>query len=106
MISRPHSYPLFYEALGLHRGDQFLGVGSSCGTALAMEIVGPQRHVVSIELDPLTLEFAKASVERAGYADVVLVQGDGRGLGFPPHARYDRICVTAACPDVPPPLLE
>jgi protein-L-isoaspartate(D-aspartate) O-methyltransferase len=22
------------------------------------------------------------------------------------HAPYDRICVTAACPDIPPPLIE
>jgi protein-L-isoaspartate(D-aspartate) O-methyltransferase len=36
---------------------------------------------------------------------VVLVHGDG-GLGYAEHAPYDRICVTAACPDVPPPLIE
>jgi protein-L-isoaspartate(D-aspartate) O-methyltransferase len=36
---------------------------------------------------------------------VVLVHGDG-GLGYLEHAPYDRICVTAACPDVPPPLIE
>jgi protein-L-isoaspartate(D-aspartate) O-methyltransferase len=28
------------------------------------------------------------------------------GLGYPEHAPYDRICVTAACPDVPPPLIQ
>jgi protein-L-isoaspartate(D-aspartate) O-methyltransferase len=36
---------------------------------------------------------------------VVLLHGDG-GLGNPERAPYDRICVTAACPDVPPPLIE
>jgi protein-L-isoaspartate(D-aspartate) O-methyltransferase len=36
---------------------------------------------------------------------VILLHGDG-GLGYPNHAPYDRICVTAACPDVPPPLIE
>jgi len=35
----------------------------------------------------------------------VLAQGDG-GLGSLTHAPFDRICVTAACPDVPPPLVE
>jgi protein-L-isoaspartate(D-aspartate) O-methyltransferase len=29
-----------------------------------------------------------------------------RGLGDLEHAPYDRICVTAACPAVPPPLIE
>ena len=41
----------------------------------------------------------------AGYTAVVLVHGDG-GLGHREHAPYDRICVTAACPEVPPPLME
>lgn len=106
-ISCPHSYPLFYEPLSLHRGHRFLevGVGSGYGTALAREIVGPEGLVVSIELDPVTLAFALANLERAGYGDVVLVHGDG-GLGRPAHAPYDRICVTAACPDIPPPLVE
>jgi len=36
---------------------------------------------------------------------MVLLHGDG-GLGYPEHAPYDRICVTAACPDVPPPLID
>ena len=37
--------------------------------------------------------------------DVVLVNADG-GLGFPALRPYDRISITAACRDVPPPLLE
>ena len=106
-ISCPHSYPLFYEPLGLHEGHRFLevGVGSGYGTALAREIVGSEGLVVSVELDEVTLAFARDNLQRAGYDDVVLVHGDG-GLGCPTHAPYDRICVTAACPDIPPPLLE
>jgi len=34
-----------------------------------------------------------------------LVHGDG-GLGYAEQAPYDRICVTAACPDIPLPLIE
>lgn len=106
-ISCPHSYPLFYEPLGLGEGHRFLevGVGSGYGTCLAREVVGPEGLVVAIEIDATTLDFARENLERAGYADVVLVHGDG-GLGCPAHAPYDRICVTAACPDVPPPLIE
>src|SRR6266545_3117545 len=41
-ISCPHSYPLFYESLGLNEGHRFLeiGLGSGYGAALAREIVG------------------------------------------------------------------
>jgi protein-L-isoaspartate(D-aspartate) O-methyltransferase len=106
-ISCPHSYPLFYEPLGLGAGHRFLeiGVGSGYGTALAREVVGPEGLVVGIDIDARTLAFARENLERAGYTDVVLVHGDG-GLGYPTHAPYDRICVTAACPDIPPPLIE
>jgi len=106
-ISCPHSYPLFYEPLGLREGHRFLevGVGSGYGTSLAREVVGREGLVVAIEIDAITLAFARENLKRAGYADVVLVHGDG-GLGDAEHAPYDRICVTAACSDVPPPLIE
>jgi len=106
-ISCPHSYPLFYEPLGLGEGHRFLevGVGSGYGTSLAREVVGREGLVVAIDIDATTLAFARTNLERAGYIDVVLVHGDG-GLGVPEHAPYDRICVTAACPDVPRPLID
>lgn len=106
-ISCPHSYPLFYEPLGLGEGHHFLeiGVGSGYGTALAREIVGERGLVVSMEIDPVTIAFAKENLERAGYGDIVLVQGDG-GLGYPEKAPYDRICLTASSFDIPLPLIE
>jgi protein-L-isoaspartate(D-aspartate) O-methyltransferase len=106
-ISCPHSYPLFYEPLGLGRGHRLLevGVGSGYGTSLAREVVGPEGLVVAVDIDATTLAFARENLERAGYTDVVLAHRDG-GLGYPERAPYDRICVTAACSVVPPPLLE
>lgn len=106
-ISCPHSYPLFYEPLGLDKGHKFLevGLGSGYGTALAREVVGNEGLVVSIEIDPLTFEFAKRNLENAGYHDIVLIKGDG-GLGYPEMLPYDRVCITAACLEVPLPLIE
>jgi protein-L-isoaspartate(D-aspartate) O-methyltransferase len=106
-ISCPHSYPLFYEPLGLGQGHRFLevGVGSGYGTSLAREVVGARGLVVAIDIDSTTLRFARENLARAGYTDVLLVHGDG-GLGVPDHAPYDRICVTAACPDIPAPLID
>jgi protein-L-isoaspartate(D-aspartate) O-methyltransferase len=106
-ISCPHSYPLFYEPLGLDEGQRFLeiGSGSGYGAAVAREVVGPRGQVVSVEIDPVTLEFARRNLARAGYRDVLLVLGDG-GAGYPPAGPYDRIAITAACDPVPPPLFE
>jgi protein-L-isoaspartate(D-aspartate) O-methyltransferase len=60
---------------------------------------------VTIDIDAATLAFARENLERAGYTDVLLVHYDG-GLGDPRRAPYDAICITAACPDIPPPLIE
>lgn len=106
-ISCPHSYPLFYEPLGLDVGHRFMevGLGSGYGAAVAREVVGPTGLVLSIEVDPVTYEFGKANLERAGYHDVCVVLGEG-GLGYPEGAPYDRICITAACEIIPAPLLD
>lgn len=106
-ISCPHSYPLFYEPLGLDEGHKFLevGLGSGYGAAVAREVVGPGGLIVSVEIDPLTFEFGKKNLENAGYDDVVLIRGDG-GFGHPEMSPYDRIAVTAACMEIPRPLIE
>ncbi|NIS81584.1 MAG: protein-L-isoaspartate O-methyltransferase [Anaerolineales bacterium] len=105
-ISCPHSYPLFYEPLGLDANHRFLeiGLGSGYGAAVAQEVVGENGLVVSVEIDPLTFDYAKRRLEQANYTDVVLVHADG-GLGHAALSPYDRIAVTAACPQVPPPLI-
>jgi protein-L-isoaspartate(D-aspartate) O-methyltransferase len=106
-ISCPHSYPLFYEPLGLDKGHRFLeiGLGSGYGTAIAREVVGQEGLVVAMEIDPLTFAFAENNLKQAGYTDVILVNDDG-GLGFSEQQPYDRIAITAACPEIPPPLIE
>jgi protein-L-isoaspartate(D-aspartate) O-methyltransferase len=106
-ISCPHSYPLFYEPLGLDKGHKFLevGLGSGYGAALAREIVGNTGLVVAMEIDPVTYEFGRTNLRQAGFDDIIVVQGDG-GLGFPERAPYDRMCLTAACREIPSPLIE
>jgi protein-L-isoaspartate O-methyltransferase len=53
-ISCPHSYPLFYEPLGLGEGHRFLevGLGSGYGTALAREVVGGVQTLTVVERRP------------------------------------------------------
>ena len=106
-ISCPHSYPLFYEALELRENDRFLevGTGSGYGAALAREIVGGKGRVVTVEIDKRTYEFAKDNLERHQYSDVLVILGDG-SLGYPLEAPYDKICITAACPRIPEPLIS
>jgi len=105
-ISCPHSYPLFYEALWLKENDRFLevGTGSGYGAAVAREIVGEDGKVVTVEIDKETYEFALSNLRKLGYEDILVVLGDG-SLGYDKEAPYDKICITAACPKIPEPLV-
>lgn len=106
-ISAPYMYPIFYEALEIEEGDRVLeiGAGSGYGAALARELVGASGKVVAIEINEVTTEFARSNLQRTGYTEVILVLGDG-SLGYESEAPYDKICITASCPEVPPPLIE
>ena len=106
-ISAPYMYPIFYEPLSLKEGDRVLeiGAGSGYGAALARELVGESGLVVSVEINEVTYRFAQTNLDRTGYRDIILVLGDG-SLGYVDEAPYDAICVTAACPKVPEPLVE
>jgi protein-L-isoaspartate(D-aspartate) O-methyltransferase len=106
-ISCPHSYPLFYETLGLDGGDSFLevGAGSGYGAALAYEVVGASGRVVTIEIDEETYRFARRNLKRLGYTQIHVILGDG-SKGYQPLAPYDKIAVTASCPSIPEPLIQ
>jgi protein-L-isoaspartate(D-aspartate) O-methyltransferase len=106
-ISAPYMYPIFYEPLGLRGGEKLLeiGTGSGYGAALARELIGSKGLVVSVEINATTHRFARENLNRTGYGDVVLVLGDG-SIGHADEAPYDAICVTAACPEIPQPLVD
>jgi len=106
-ISAPYMYPVSYEPLGVGEGMRVLevGAGSGYGAALAWELVGAAGLVVAVEINQVTYEFARENLERTGYGEVKLVHGDG-SMGHPEDAPYDAVSITAACPEVPPPLIE
>jgi len=79
--------------------------GSGYTIVIAREIVGAQGRVVCVEIDPETFKNAKTFIGNTGYTDIVLVLGDGY-FGYPELSPHDRICITAACEEIPPPLIE
>jgi protein-L-isoaspartate(D-aspartate) O-methyltransferase len=91
----------------LDKGHRFLevGLGSGYGAAVAREIVGADGLVVSVEIDPATFAFGRKNLANAGYDDIVLVKGDG-GHGYPEMSPYQGISLTAACMEIPHPLIE
>lgn len=107
-ISAPGVVARMTELLRPRRGHKVLEVGTGSGyqAAVLAELVKPEGHVWSIERIPALAERARENLARAGYLEhVTVIVGDG-SKGYPEAAPYDRIMVTAACPDIPRPLLE
>lgn len=106
-ISAPHMVAMMCDYLELKKGDKVLEVGSGSGyhAAVIAELIGEEGHLYTVERIPWLVEFSMKNMKRAGYKNVTVTHGDGT-LGLPEHAPYDKISVTCAAPDVPPPLIE
>ena len=103
-ISQPYIVALMTELLQLQLGARVLEVGTGSGyQAAILAEVGAQVYSLEI-LEPLARTSAE-TLRRLGYTGVQVKRGDGY-LGWPEHAPYDAIVVTAAAEHVPPPLVE
>jgi protein-L-isoaspartate(D-aspartate) O-methyltransferase len=103
-ISQPYIVALMTELLHLTPESKVLEVGTGCGyqTAIISEIA---TEVYSVEIvEPLAQESAER-LRRLGYKNIHVKRGDGY-LGWPEHAPFDAIIVTAGADHVPPPLVE
>ncbi len=106
-ISAPHMVAMMCDLLELEEGIRILeiGAGSGYNAAIMAEIIGKEGQIYTIERVEKLAIFAKENLKNAGYSNVEVIHGDG-SLGYPEHAPYDRICVTASAPDTPRPLIE
>lgn len=107
-ISAPHMHAIFLSALKLKKGDKFLEVGAGSGVVLAYakEVVCEEGKVIGIEFVPEAFEFARNNLKRTGYLKKVkLILGDG-SKGLPDEAPFDKILISASCPEIPRPLIE
>jgi protein-L-isoaspartate(D-aspartate) O-methyltransferase len=103
-ISQPYIVALMTEMLHLSPESSVLEVGTGCGyqAAVLAEIA---RQVYTVEIIADLAEEAGRRLAELGYANVHVRHGDGYD-GWPEYAPYDGIIVTAAAPEVPPPLVE
>lgn len=106
-ISQPLIVVQMTEELELKKGYKVLEVGAGSGyqAALIAHIVGLEGKVISTEIIPEVADFARINLERTGIKNVEVVDWDG-STGYEKEAPYDRIIVTAACPQIPLPLIE
>jgi protein-L-isoaspartate(D-aspartate) O-methyltransferase len=103
-ISQPYIVALMTQCLELEGGEAVLEVGTGSGYQAAV-LAGVARQVYSLERLPELAERARAVLLRLGLTNVEVHVGDGSG-GWPSHAPYPAILVTAAAPRPPQPLLD
>ena len=103
-ISQPFIVAIMTDLLDPQPDSVVLDVGTGLGYQVSI-LAELARQVWSVEIIE---EFATEAVERLrrlGYENVGIRVGDG-SRGWPEHAPFDRIMVTAAAELVPPALIE
>lgn len=98
-ISQPHVVAYMIEALAIEKQAKVLEVGAGSGYAAAVlsKLAG---EVFAIERIDELAQHAASNLQAGGYMTVHVKHGDGT-LGWPEHAPYDAILVSAAASTVP-----
>ncbi|HYG28924.1 MAG TPA: protein-L-isoaspartate(D-aspartate) O-methyltransferase [Allosphingosinicella sp.] len=103
-ISQPYIVALMIEAAEIAPEDRVLEVGAGSGYAAAV-VVQLAGEVFAIERHEALAKLAGTRIERLGYGNVSIFQGDGTG-GLPGEAPFDAILVSASGSHVPDVLRE
>ncbi len=103
-ISQPYIVAFMTEQLKLKGSEKVLEIGTGSGyqAAVLAEIV---KEVYTIEIVPTLGERARSLLQKLGYKNVHVKIGDGY-RGWPEHAPFDAIIITAAPDHIPQPLIE
>ena len=103
-ISQPYIVALMTERVRPQSSDRVLEIGTGSGyqTAVLARLV---RHVYTIELEETLAQSAAAALRELEYENITVRTGDGYG-GWPEHAPFDIVIVTAAPEHVPQPLID
>ena len=103
-ISQPYIVALMTEALRVGPGARVLEIGTGSGyQAAVLAELGVE--VYTVEIIGELADRAAARLAELGYGQVKVLTADGY-FGWPEHAPYDAIIVTAAPPRVPPALIR
>lgn len=98
-ISQPYIVGLTIQAAAIKPGDKVLEVGAGSGYAAA--VIGRiADKVIAIERQRDLVEIARDRLDRLGYDNVTIVEGDGT-RGFPDDAPFDAIVAAASGSHVP-----
>jgi len=102
-VSQPFIVALMTDLLAPEADDVVLEVGAGAGYQAAI-LAELAKRVYTVDIIEELARGAERRLKRLGYENVEVAIANGY-YGFPEHAPYDRIMVTAASDLIPPPLL-
>jgi protein-L-isoaspartate(D-aspartate) O-methyltransferase len=102
-ISQPYIVALMTQVLRVNRDCEVLEVGTGSGYQTAV-LARLAKRVFTIERSPDLSAAAQGVLKKLGIDNVEFRIGDG-SRGWPEERMFDRIMITAAVPDFPPPIL-
>lgn len=105
-ISQPTTVMIMTHALEVQPGDKVFEVGTGSGyqTALLAKLVGAKGKVISCEVIPELVHFARENIRKADILNVTIYEDDG-SKGSLNEAPFDRIIITAASIEFPQELI-
>jgi protein-L-isoaspartate(D-aspartate) O-methyltransferase len=103
-ISQPYIVALMTDLLRVQPGERVFELGTGSGYQAAI-LARLARDVYSVEIIPPLGQQAAAALAQHGFGNVQVKVADGY-YGWPEHAPFDAIVVTAAASHVPPPLVR
>ncbi len=103
-ISQPYIVALMTDLLEPGADDRVLEIGTGSGYQTAI-LSCLAKAVYTVELIPELGEVAAERLAGLNYSNIHYRIGNGYE-GWPEHAPYDAIMVTAAAPEIPPALIE
>jgi len=102
-ISQPYIVALMTELLAPGKQQSVLEIGTGSGYQAAI-LAQLAAQVYTVEIVPELAQSAARTLRELGYSNVTVRQGDGY-KGWPEHAPFDGILVTAAPLEIPPALI-
>ncbi|MCG6939594.1 MAG: protein-L-isoaspartate(D-aspartate) O-methyltransferase [Gammaproteobacteria bacterium] len=103
-ISQPYIVALMTDLLELDADDIVLEIGTGSGYQAAV-LAQLCKQVYTVEYIAELAEIAKSRFKKLAYENIKVKTGNGFD-GWPEHAPYDGIIVTAAATHIPDPLLK
>lgn len=102
-ISQPYMVAAMTELAGVRKGQRVLEVGTGSGYQAAV-LAFIADTVYTVEILPALADMARDRLYALGFTNVVTRCADGY-LGWPEHAPFDAIVITAAAEEIPAPLI-